>query len=250
MTALSIITPTFNRAGTLGRTLTSVLGQDCHDLEHIIVDNLSDDGTDRLVADYQRRAPYRVTYVRERDTGMYQAVNKGIRKSSGEWIHILNSDDVYASDRIVGMLTRREHACYDLLCGAVLMTDSRTGETIRYAPVYHEGRGLFDFPHPGTVIKKSFYEAHGYYDERFTIVSDVIFRARHYRKASYLILDEVVVLMGAGGLSTRYTARSLFESLYYVLFYHRASLPMKLKLVKGHLLLYLKGRQRGCAVGG
>jgi glycosyltransferase involved in cell wall biosynthesis len=246
MTALSIVTATYNRAAKLERNINSVLTQDCHDIEHIIIDNLSDDGTDQLVTHYQQMAPYRVIYVRERDSGMYQAINKGIRRATGEWIHILNSDDVYSSDRSVGMMTRKEHAKFDIVCGAVLLTDNQTGKTICLRPAYHEKLSHCDFPHPGTIIKKSFYETHGYYDERFKMVSDSIFNAQHYMKASYLILDEVLVLMEAGGLSYQFTVRNVCEYFYYLFLYPRFPLGHKLRLAKGYLahLWYLERQKR------
>lgn len=244
MTRLSIVTATYNRADKLKRNMDSVLRQDCHDIEHIIIDNVSDDGTEALVTAYQRTAPYRVVYIRERDHGMYEAINKGIRRAAGEWIHILNSDDVYASARSVSVMTRAEHAPFDLLCGAVLLTDSRTGKMTCVRPAVHERPGHFDFPHPATVIKRAFYEANGYYDERFKMVADSIFNARHYPKASYLLLDDVIVIMEMGGLSYQFSFRNVSEYFYYLLFYRNSPLADKMQLAKRHLAYLLKLRRQ------
>ena len=77
MIKITVITPTFNRAIKLKRNIESVKSQTFLDIEHIIVDNMSMDGTEQIVKSYQQEASYPVTYIRERDTGPYEAMNKG-----------------------------------------------------------------------------------------------------------------------------------------------------------------------------
>ena len=88
---ISIVTPTLNRARYLGEAIDSVLAQNHPDVEHIIVDGMSTDGSAELLA----RHPH-LRVIREPDTGLYDALNKGLRAASGEIIGHLNSDDLYA----------------------------------------------------------------------------------------------------------------------------------------------------------
>lgn len=94
---VSIVTPTWNRAGTLARTIESVEAQSPAPFRHMIVDNLSEDDTTDLVQGYQRRAPYSVVHLRERDHGIYDAMNKGAAAADGEALYFLNDDDRLAS---------------------------------------------------------------------------------------------------------------------------------------------------------
>jgi hypothetical protein len=116
-------------------------------------------------------------------------------------------------------------------------------------PVVHAEPLHFDFPHPATVIKKTFYDTHGHYDERFKMVADSIFNARYYPEASYLLLDDVIVIMEMGGLSYQFTLRNMAEYLYYLLVYHRFPLADKMQLARGYIGHLLKRRKRRIAQG-
>ena len=220
MIKLSIVTPTFNRAHKLERNLDSVLSQTDNKIEHIIIDNLSDDDTPKIVEAYKKKASYPVIYIRKRDSGPYNAMNKGIKRARGEWIHILNSDDAYYSEKSIEYIVDKKNDQYDLLCGSIVVDKGDKG-MITWYPSYDEKINHYNFPHPGTVIKKFFYEAHGLYDERFRIVSDGIFGARNYSKARYALFDEILVIMDHGGLSSQKSWRNSYEYLYHLFVYHK-----------------------------
>lgn len=95
---ISIITATYNSAATVGDTLQSIAGQTYPDIEHIIIDGLSKDNTLEIVKQFVHPA----IISSEKDKGIYDAMNKGIRKATGEVIGILNSDDFYNGDTIIG----------------------------------------------------------------------------------------------------------------------------------------------------
>jgi glycosyltransferase len=90
---VSIVTPTWNRSRTLALAIESVEAQSPPPFRHVIVDNLSEDDTPDLVQSYQRRAPYSVVHLRERDSGIYDAMNKGSLAAGGEALYFLNDDD-------------------------------------------------------------------------------------------------------------------------------------------------------------
>lgn len=103
---ISIVTPTWNRAERLRSSLESVASQQTPPWEHIIVDNLSTDGTEELVAKYARTAPYPVRHLREADSGIYQAMNKGIAQATGEALHFLNDDDMLFGPDVLTSMSR------------------------------------------------------------------------------------------------------------------------------------------------
>ena len=97
---VSIITITYNSAATLPATLASVAHQDYAEIEHILVDGNSTDGSQQILSAYAAQRSH-VHYISEQDNGIYDAINKGIRRATGDIIGILNSDDVLASPEVI-----------------------------------------------------------------------------------------------------------------------------------------------------
>jgi glycosyltransferase involved in cell wall biosynthesis len=241
MPTLSIITVTYNRAESLQRNIASVLAQTFADIEHIVVDDMSNDGTEQTVCEYQPTAPYPVIYIREPDTGIYNAINKGLRRAAGVWTHILHSDDQYAGPSALSNVFARDLSRYDLIANAILVTDTtRLAQQRLWLPEYKSDIRHYNFPHTGVILRKAFYEKYGYYDERFRIVSDGIHNALHYPKASYLIIDAPLVVMSGAGISTRPSVRNLYESTVCVLFYHQFPWRVKAAIIRQYVFLYLK----------
>ncbi len=106
---VSVITPTLNCAATLVKCVQSVASQDYNNIEHIVVDGNSTDETLEILK------PYNVSVISENDTGIYDALNKGIARASGEIIHILNADDWYKHEtvlsRMVTFMVDKELGC-------------------------------------------------------------------------------------------------------------------------------------------
>ena len=98
---ISIITVTYNSSKTLRDTLESVLKQTYKNYEHIIVDGLSKDNTIEIVKEYENKYDGKLKYISEKDTGLYDAMNKGIKMATGDVIGILNSDDIYANEDVL-----------------------------------------------------------------------------------------------------------------------------------------------------
>ena len=131
---VSVITATWNSGKTLCTTLDSVLSQSYPDIEHIIVDGGSTDNTMEIVREYEPRYNGRLRFISEPDKGLYDAMNKGIRMSTGEVVGILNSDDFYTSSDVVEKLekelaTNRVDAVY----GDIHFVDGNDlGKCVRY----------------------------------------------------------------------------------------------------------------------
>lgn len=101
---ISIITVTYNSAATLRDTMESVLAQTYTDIEYVVVDGLSKDNTMDIVREYEPRFQGRMKYISEKDHGLYEAMNKGIRMATGEIVGIINSDDFYHRNDIIQLV--------------------------------------------------------------------------------------------------------------------------------------------------
>lgn len=95
---ISIITVTYNSGNTLATTIQSVLSQTYSDIEYIIVDGLSKDNTVSIIKEYESKFGDRLKWISEEDSGLYDAMNKGIRMATGHVVGILNSDDFFYSE--------------------------------------------------------------------------------------------------------------------------------------------------------
>ena len=98
---ISLITATFNSSSTLCDTIKSVLAQSYQEIEYIVVDGLSKDSTVDIIKEYEPYFKGRMKWISEKDNGLYDAINKGIRIATGDVVGILNSDDFFTSTTIV-----------------------------------------------------------------------------------------------------------------------------------------------------
>lgn len=184
---LSIITINYNNASGLRKTLASVAAQTYQNIEHIIVDGGSTDGSVDVIRDYENTIKQRVTieqsaiqvkWISEPDKGIYNAMNKGIRKATGDYIQILNSGDILAApdvtERMMAVLSDYDYP--DLLYGnAVDLYEGKRfsshGPGIEYSL-----RQLFNgtYPHDSSFFRRELFseDRYGLYDESLKIVSD------------------------------------------------------------------------------
>ncbi len=204
---VSIITVSFNSAATIRDTIESVLAQSYSDIEYIIVDGASTDGTLKIVEEYSNKID---TVVSEPDHGIYDAMNKGIRAATGDVVCMLNSDDVYATPRAVRLLVGRiQEAGADSVFADLVLVDSQdNNKVLRYydSSRFHPRRLRYGWmpAHPTFLAKRELYEKWGLYSLSYRIAADYEMMVRLFHKAgaSYVYLPEVVVEMRAGGVST------------------------------------------------
>ena len=201
---ISIITVCFNSAKTIEDTMRSVLSQDYKNIEHIIVDGGSADGTLDILTKYQGQIS---RCISEPDKGVYEAMNKGIKLSSGDVIAVLNSDDVYTDQSIVGrMVEFMQSNGLDAGYGDIVYIDqNNTNHVTRFWKTGEYKRGAFCYgwvlPHPTFFCRKEIFEKYGYFNEKFQIAADfelmLRFIEKHRIKVGYL--PKVIVKMRAGG---------------------------------------------------
>lgn len=162
---ISIITATWNSASTLRDTFDSVLRQNYKDYEYIVVDGGSKDETVDIIREYEPRFEGRMKWKSEPDHGIYDAMNKGISRATGEVVGILNSDDFYTSFDVLTAIARRfeEHPDIDAVYGDVKYVDwDDTTRMTRYYSSRHFRRWWmrmgFMPAHPTFYCRKATYE--------------------------------------------------------------------------------------------
>lgn len=171
---LSIITINWNNADGLEKTIQSVVSQTYKEFEYVIVDGASTDGSVDIIKRYAEKNP--INWVSEPDKGIYNAMNKGIMRASGEYLHFLNSGDMLNDDKVVEkMIDQLAANNYpEILIGHLfkLMPDgtkSRSTTSTRFSFFRFY---LNSINHPSTYIKKELFDKYGLYDESLKIVSD------------------------------------------------------------------------------
>lgn len=209
---ISIITVSFNSSKTISETIESVLMQDYEDIEYIIFDGQSTDGTQDIIRSYGSRI---AKFVSEKDNGLYDAMNKAIDVATGEVIAILNSDDLYATPQTISRVMKTFiEKKVDAVFGDLYYF--RTGDTeksIRYysAKTFRPEKVKMGFlpPHPAFFVKRSVYEQYGKFDLQFKYASDFDLMSRFLcvQRVSYHYLNEIIVKMRMGGISTNSLSR-------------------------------------------
>ena len=207
---ITIVTATFNSAGTLSDTMESVLAQTNQDIEYIIKDGGSKDNTLDIVREYEPRFGGRMKWVSAPDHGIYDAMNQGIALATGDVIGILNSDDFYTSNTVLEHVAKAlENEELDAVYGDIhYVDDSDVSKCVRYYSSAFFKRGLmrlgFQPAHPSFYCKKTIYDKYGVFNAEFRIAGDFENLLRlifvHRIRTKYLSVD--FVTMRTGGAST------------------------------------------------
>lgn len=213
---LSIISINRNNADGLKITMKSVIQQTFIDYEYIVIDGASSDGSIEIIKGFEPEFKGRIKWVSEPDSGIYNAMNKGIRMASGNYIQILNSGDILASDTVTErMLNAAKDAGNPGILYGNMIKQYPDGRRLKDTCKGTEEWTMFDFirgtiNHDPTYIRKDIYEKYGLYDESLKIVSDwkwftnaVVFGNE---KPTYVPID--VTIFDMTGISeTNFTAR-------------------------------------------
>ena len=205
---VSIITVVFNGCNVIEECIKCVLGQSHKDVEHIIIDGNSTDGTLDVINRYKDKI---ARIVSEPDKGIYDALNKGIQLATGEVIGLLHSDDFYAHNRVIEkvadiFMKYKVDSCYGDL---EYVGKNDTNKVVRYWKASKYSHGKFKYgwmpPHPTFFVKREVYEKYGHFNTDFRIAADYELMLRfleRYRISTYYI-PEVLIKMRIGGVSNR-----------------------------------------------
>lgn len=207
----SIITVCLNSRNTIQRTLDSVLQQNFEDFEYIVVDGGSKDGTVEIVKAYDEKFKGRLKIICEKDQGIYDAMNKGIIKSKGKYIGIINSDDWYADGALKCVDQATKLYNFDVVFGLLAVWSN--DELVRvYSnfPKYIEKDSL---AHPATFISRATYSKYGLYSLEYKSASDYEFFLRICRNegCKFHYIAKTLANFTHGGISS--TSTGYYETL-------------------------------------
>lgn len=198
---VTIITVCYNSAKTIEKTIQSVIAQGYDDLEYIIIDGGSQDGTLDIIRRYETNV---TLLVSEPDYGIYDAMNKGIMHASGDIIGIINSDDWYETGTVAKTVKYFENNDVDVTYGRISVVDSN-GE-IRNTKEQDLITIWFQMavPHPSVFIKRDIYVKYGFFDTTYKIVADYELILRLYSKGvKFGYINDVLAYFRKGGISQR-----------------------------------------------
>ena len=212
---ISIITITFNSAKTIQRALESVQSQTYADIEHVIVDGASSDGTKEIIEAYAKKHQ-NVRWKSEKDSGIYNAINKGIRMATGDVIGFLHSDDVFFSPDSIGQIAAAfEDEKVDVVYGDLQYCKGpkvvRRWKSNDFNPCALKYGWMP--PHPTVYVRREVYQQVGEYDEWFRISADYDMMLRIFT-AGYktFYIPQVLVCMEVGGASNKNTQARLSKT--------------------------------------
>lgn len=208
---ISVITVTFNSAATVRDTIESVLKQEYKDYEYLVIDGGSKDNTVEIIKEYEPKFGGRMRWLSEKDKGMYDGINKGIRMATGDVVGIINSDDFYHRTDIFDIINKtfEENCDVQAIYGDVrFVHPDNLEKTVRYysSKNWRPWRFRFGFmpAHPTFFTYKESFEKYGYYQYDYHIAADYELLIRHLYTnkvpAKYVPLD--FMKMRTGGRST------------------------------------------------
>ena len=220
---ISLITACYNSEATIRTAIESVLSQKGVDVEYIVVDGGSKDGTVNIIKEYAAKTngqrlttnDFTFRWLSERDRGMYDAINKGIKMATGDIVGILNADDVLASDDTLAHIAAAFKPDIDALYADIRFVrtgDSletlRVAKTVRYCSAAKWRPWMFRFaamvPHPSFYVRRECFAKLGNYSLDYRICADFELELRFLKlaKLKAVYLPECVVVMRMGGAST------------------------------------------------
>jgi len=254
---ITIVTVSLNSEKYISTAIESVLLQDYTNIEYIIVDGGSTDGTLEIIKSYGERIS---NVISEPDDGLYDAMNKGISASTGEIIGFLNSDDFYLDKFVVSKVAQlyREDPNLSVALGNVdfalpndIDTSVRVFSSFNFSP-WKLRFGLMP-PHPSSFVRRSAYNVVGQYSSDYIIAADFEWFCRAFLVCNlrYEKINQILVRMRMGGVSTSglrsyYTSslemlralkdNNIYSNLLFVLFRLPVKFISKYKNQKGHSL--------------
>lgn len=213
---VSIITVVYNSVDTIEKTIQSVLAQTHKNIEYLIIDAKSTDGTLEIIKQYE---PQIQVIVSEPDSGFYEGLNKGIKLATGDIIGCLNADDRFANNDIIEKIVAKfkQNSSLESIIGDIAFADEHN-KISRYYSGSKFNTNLFQWgvmpPHPSFYCKKNVFDKLGLYNEKFKIAGDFELMLRYLwkNKISFKYVPLLMVYMRKGGKSTS----SIFTNFFII----------------------------------
>lgn len=197
----SIITVNYNNKDGLRRTIESVIHQTFRDFEYIVIDGGSKDGSVEVLKEYDQHITY---WVSEKDKGIYNGMNKGIAKATGDYLNFMNSGDCFYNERVLEELSKI-HCTEDIIVGRDYHYNPKSGKG--FATILPPRISMLTFyiqtlPHQSSFFKRELF-TNTPYDENLTIVSDIKFYIQKIcvEGCSIKLIDEIICRREPDGIS-------------------------------------------------
>ena len=203
---VSIITTCFNAEKTMERTIKSVIGQNYKNIEYIIIDAYSTDGTKKIIKKYKNHINY---FLSEKDNGISDGWNKGIKQCTGEFIQILNSDDYIPKNKItesIECFKKNTNASYVFGDLIIVNDNSEPLYKIKGDKNYSKEVEYWTprINHPTLMAKKNIYDKYGLFSEEYKIAMDYEWLLRIHKKGAIgYYSEEIISFMQEGGQSEK-----------------------------------------------
>ncbi len=219
MLKISIITVSYNSVETIEDTIKSVISQSYNNIEYIIIDGGSTDGTIKIIENYISSINY---FISEKDKGIYDAMNKGISIATGDVIGFLNSDDIYFRTTIINeiMYEFTNNTSTSILYGNLYYVNrSNTNKIIRTWKSMAYFNNFFEFgnvpPHPTLFVRNFIYQNIGLFNLNYKYASDYDFMIRLFKKNIYTskYINKYIVKMRIGGLTSKNSLNRIKQNL-------------------------------------
>lgn len=207
---ISIVTATYNSSKTVRDTIESVLSQTYKDYEYIIIDGVSKDNTLEIVKEYEPKFEGRMKIFSEKDKGIYDAMNKGFQKATGDVLMLINSDDLFARPDAVEMVVRQfeNHPEVDgVYADLYYVSQNNINNIVRVWKTGQQKSMRYGWlpAHPTFYVKRECYEKYGYFNLNYPLAADFELMLRfvegHGIKLTYL--PEYLVKMRLGGATSK-----------------------------------------------
>lgn len=196
---VTVITAVFNGVDTIRSCIDSVLSQDYPNIEHIVMDGGSSDGTIDVLREYENRI---ASWISERDGGVYDAWNKALDLAHGEWIAFLGADDKYLPGAIAAyMALASENPAADYLCSQLKWLHPSGYSRLIGVPWETEFQRCSCVAHVGSLHRRSLFERYGRFDTTYRIAADYEFLLRAGEDLNAAFMPTVTAVMRAGGIS-------------------------------------------------
>ena len=210
MMKISIVTVTYNSASTLRDTIESVLAQTYKDIEYIIVDGLSKDNTMNIVREYEPKFNGKMRYVSEKDSGLYDAMNKGFKMATGEVVGLINSDDLLAEPAAIAKVMK----CFEdnqdadaVYADLYYVAQCDISKIVRYWKSGKQRPFKYGWhpAHPTFYVKKEIYQRYEIFNLKYKLAADfeLMLRLIEKHKIRIVYLPEPLVRMRLGGATSK-----------------------------------------------
>ncbi len=210
---ISVITVVLNNVNTIEQTIKSVLSQKCKELEYIIIDGDSIDGSKEIIENYANEFPKIIKFISEKDNGIYDAMNKGIKMCTGDVIGIINSDDYFEPNALEYIENYYENHSLEKLY--VLYGYTRFLQDDKELFVVFKNINNIENEmvcHPSCFVDKCIYDEFGLFDLKYKAAADYDYFLKLYKseKVNFYYIDGILSNFRIGGMTNSY--RSVSET--------------------------------------